>query len=139
LSVCLAEVPDDLEASDLMSLAEVQLGNLVAGREALARVANAGSDPGVLADLEAARFLTGAISREEFARHLDRVLDPLQLLSYLFPLVDHPDPAQRDPELVLRTLAERTTEANRWRHIVETVARVRLEDWPGALRSLGEL
>ncbi len=139
LSACLAEAPDDLEARDLMSLVEVQLGNHAAGRDVLERAASVESDPGVLADFQAARFMSGAVSREEFARNLERVLDPLQLLTYLFPLVDHPDPAQRDPELVLRTLEERTSSVNRWRHVVETVARVRLEDWPGALHCLDEL
>jgi hypothetical protein len=132
-------VPDDLEARDLMSLVEVQLGNHAAGREVLESATKAESNAGVLADLQAARFMSGTLSREAFARNLDRVLDPLQLLSYLFPLVDHPDPAQRDPQLVLRTLEERTGAVNRWRHVVETVARVRLEDWPGALRCLDEL
>jgi hypothetical protein len=139
LKVCLAEVSDDLEARDLMSLVEVQLGNHAAGRDVLEHGANVESNTGVLADYQAARFMSGAISRQEFARNLESVLDPLQLLTFTFPLVDHPDPAQRDPELVLRTIEERTTAVNRWRHTVEAVARVRLEDWSGAERVLDEL
>jgi len=139
LRECLADLPGDSEASDLLSLVEVQLGNHSDGLAALQHMAGAESDPGLLADLQAARFMAGELKREEFASHLDRVVDPLQVLTYLFPLVDHPDPAQRDPELVLRTLAERTTTVNRWRHTVEVVARVRLEDWPGAVRVLDEL
>ena len=65
---------------------------------------------------------------------------PNDLATYLIALVDHPDPARRDPELALRTL-----EAWRpifgdwpWHAVAESLARVRLEDWQGAYARIGE-
>jgi hypothetical protein len=59
--------------------------------------------------------------------------------TYLVGLADHPDPAQRTPELVLRVLEKRPglAEAN-WRFEVEALARVRLEDWAGALSAIDQ-
>ncbi len=77
------------------------------------------------------------ITRAEFERHAETEFAPVLLGQYLYALVDHPDPTQRDPEFVLRRL---TTEAAlladfRWPGTVEIVARMRLEDWAGALEA----
>ncbi len=140
LRACLSVVPDHLEACDLLCLVEMQLGNYGYGLAVLERGARLESNPGTVADLDAARFLTGAMTRAEFARHLDLPIEPAQMASYMLPLVDHPDAAQRDPERVLRKLEERSTTLQmRWCRVIEAIARVRLEDWSGAERVLEEM
>ncbi len=138
LRACVAAAPANLEACDLLSLVLVQLGDYVGGLASLMHAPGVDANSGSHSDLQAARFLNGLISRDEFARLLDGEFDPAVLLTYLLPLVDHPDPAKRDPELVLRTLKERapTLPPSRWIPVVETIARVRLEDWTGALDAI---
>jgi len=64
--------------------------------------------PEGIAHLEIARFYTGAVSREEIERRAETtVAGTLSISAYLHGLLEHPDPAQRDPEFVLRILRER--------------------------------
>ncbi|MFN0008235.1 MAG: protein kinase domain-containing protein [Planctomycetota bacterium] len=86
----------------------------------------------------AAQFFNGVLSREEFTRHADSESNLEFLPVYLFALVDHPDPAQRDPEFVLRAIEERreAIDPSRWHAVIEAVARIRFSDWGGALPAL---
>jgi serine/threonine-protein kinase len=128
-----ADAPEDLEASDLLSLVEVQLGNYAEGLMAFERCRGVEANAGALSDYQVALFLNGRMTREEFASHSEGLLDSGGLLTYLFPLLDHPDPVKRDPEFVLRKLEQlRASMQNRWHPYVEAIARVRLEDWAGA-------
>jgi len=135
LETCLARAPGHLEARDLMCLTLTLLGDPAGGLAILAAAPGVESNPGAAADLDAARYLNGQLRREDYLRKLAATADPIQLLSYLLPLVEHPDPALRDPALVLRVLEERNLSLGplRWVGVVEALARVRLEDWPGAL------
>jgi serine/threonine-protein kinase len=138
LSLALASAPDHLEACDLYCITEVELGDSASGLAVLERAKDVESDFGVRADLIMARYLAGAISREELARELELASDPNGVLSLLYALVEHPDPARRDPQLALRTLEERGSSlgTNRWPHIIKAIARVRLGDFEGALEAI---
>lgn len=135
MRACLAGGPSNAEANDLMGLVQALLGDYAGGLASLSRAPDIVADPSTLADLRVAQFYNGVLTREELARHMENEALPIPLAGYLYALVDHPDPKQRDPELVLRTLAERASSLTdfRWPATVEIVARVRLEDWSGAL------
>jgi tetratricopeptide (TPR) repeat protein/tRNA A-37 threonylcarbamoyl transferase component Bud32 len=138
LRACLASAPNDIQACDLYCLTQVGLGNYASGLAATERVKDQTNDPGLRADWLMARYLTGALSPDELARALDKAVDTNQLLSLLYGLVENPDAARRDPELVLRTLEERASSlgTNRWPQFIEAIARVRLGDFEGAQAAL---
>ena len=71
-------------------------------------------------------------------RALATETQPLAIATYLYPLVDHPDPAKRDPAFALKTVLElsKTMDLSDWNYLVEAVARYRLEDWSGALAAV---
>ncbi|MBK7877006.1 MAG: protein kinase [Planctomycetes bacterium] len=135
LRVCLAADPTNAEGNDLQGLIQVLLGDYPGALASLARAPGIRDDPGSLADLHAAEYYNGVIGRDEVKRLMDGETLPIAMAAYLFALVDHPDPKQRDPEYVLRALEERsgTLSPFRWPATVEILARMRLEDWSGAL------
>jgi hypothetical protein len=89
----------------------------------------------MIADLLVAQFYGGVLTREQFERRVASESNTAALGSFLYALVDHPDPKQRDTEFVLRALQENAViiAQSRWPATVEIVARIRLEDWAGAL------
>ena len=79
------------------------------------------------------RFFEGKATQDDVKRELAGQVESLSVLTCLYSLLDHPDPKQRDPALVLRTLDERPALHDvEWRFLVETVAKVRTQDWAGA-------
>jgi len=84
------------------------------------------------------RFANGRATKNDMVRALDHEATALGMLTCLYPLLDHRDPAQRDPEFVLRFVHDHadTPGAADWRDFVEAVARVRMQDWSGALTAL---
>ncbi|MBK7645026.1 MAG: protein kinase [Planctomycetes bacterium] len=136
---CLAVDPKSAEGLYSLGLAQGSLGDFKGLLASLERSLALQEDSNRRVDYEVARYYTGAIGRDEIERQLPSEAVVANLLTYLFSLVDHPDPAQRDPEFVLRSLEQRAgqfegTDAV-W--VVETVAHVRLGDWPAALTSMG--
>jgi tetratricopeptide (TPR) repeat protein len=134
LRQCLAAAPTDPWANYWLGVSQGMLGDFAGSLASLQRAPEIEKLADMRSDLHAAQFYCGILTREEFARHIVGEYAPLSLATYLFALVDHPDPKQRDPQLVLRTLADRAAGLStyRWPYIVETIARVRIEDWPGA-------
>ncbi len=135
LRACTAAEPTNLDANYYLGCTQTLLGDFAAGLASLSRALEIASDPSMLSDLLVAQFYNGAVTRAEFEERIDRQIDPPGVGTLLFALVDHPDPQQRDPEFVLRTLAERASALTdyRWPGTVEIVARMRLADWAGAL------
>ncbi len=135
LRPALAADPLNVEANDLMGVSQVLLGDHAGALTSLSRTPGMLDDPGTLADLHVAQFYNGVITRDEIERQAPLAFMPQVLGVYLYALVDHPDPKQRDPEFVLRLLEERrgVHSTFRWPATVEIVARIRLEDWSGAL------
>jgi serine/threonine-protein kinase len=132
---CCAADPSNLQAFDDLGLCETILGNHERALAALSRKPELENDNLMRPDLLVARWNNGALARSEIERRaqIESLLIPLA--TYLYALLDHPDPTQRDPKFVLTLLAERahSIPAVRWKHMIEMVARVRLGDWPGAL------
>ena len=111
-----------------------QLGDYVGALGLIERALELGEDAGFRADLDCARFMTGAIDKDEIVALLHDTTDPMLVSTYAWALVDHSDPRQREPELVLDVIASAPDlGAN---HIIEAVARIRLQDWEGALAAL---
>jgi len=135
---CMATDPKWADPYYNLSLVQLQLGDYA---EALANMEHAvqlNDNPDWKPDMLAMRFLNGKVDKDELERALDNEIRPLAIVTYLYPMVDHPDPAQRDPDFVLRMLKERSTlmDLSDWSWIVEMVAQIRREDWPGALAAV---
>ncbi|MBK7645027.1 MAG: protein kinase [Planctomycetes bacterium] len=138
LRACLEKEPTNPEANYNLGLVQTLLGDFQGALASHSRSPQIASNPNWQSDLWAAQFYSGVLARDEFEARLAMESAPNNLLTYLFALVDHPDPKQRDPELVLRTLEERAAQLRdlRWPDVIEAIARVRLEDWPGAYAAL---
>jgi serine/threonine protein kinase/tetratricopeptide (TPR) repeat protein len=122
-----------------LGLTLLQLGDLEGALACLQRSFElSGGDLSIVADVSVVRFYLGLEERAEIERALEREVPSLSQATYLFALVDHPDPAQRNPELVLRVLAEeaRFYSATPWAFVIEAIARVRSGDWTGARAAL---
>jgi len=132
--ICVAVDPGNAEAHYGVGLCLLQLGDRAGALESLTRSLELADDPARRPDLLSARFYAGKATREELESTLAR--EPVQqaMLTYMFPLLDHPDPAKRDIEFVLRILAEREQElaGADWTWVPKTVALVRSGDWAGA-------
>ncbi|MBI5363873.1 MAG: serine/threonine protein kinase [Planctomycetes bacterium] len=135
LRQCFAVDLTNAEGNDILGLTQLLLGDYAEALASLSRAPGIRDDPGTLVDLHVAEFYNGVIGRDEVKRLFVDETQPTAMAAYLFALVDHPDPKQRDPEHVLRTLEERAgmIADYRWPATVEIFARVRLEDWAGAL------
>jgi len=138
LRAILAVNPDDWEANATLGGVLRFLGDYPGSLAHFERVPPPAGIGFWKADHDAVRYFNGVLSREEFTRRADSEADLQNLVTYLHALVDHPDPEQRDPEFVLRALEQRRTVISnaRWPAVVETVARIRLSDWPGALAAM---
>jgi serine/threonine-protein kinase len=135
---CIASDPSWAEAYYNLSMVRLQLGDYA---DALVNIEHANqlfANPDWQPDLLAIRYLNGKAGKDEMERTVGNEYRPLAIATYLYPLVDHPDPAQRDPAFVLRALRERGSVADLsdWEWIVAMVAQIRLADWPGALAAV---
>jgi len=134
---CLAEHPNTPEALWTLGLVRLGLGDHAEYRECMERVFAIDPRPFWRPDLDVARFYTGELSREEIARFLRAEAVPESFATYAYALLDHPEPGERDPELVLRLVAERRAQlppGMAW--MLEAVACIRMADWPGAVAAL---
>jgi serine/threonine-protein kinase len=132
---CVAIAPNNNEAWYGLGSVQFLLGDYPHALASFERTLAIEDNPNFRPDLQVVRFYLGLSTRDEIARLLANENTPNNFVSYLFALIDHPDPKQRDPQLVLRTLEERAGMIGdtRWSHVVECIARARLGDWPGAL------
>ncbi len=135
---CLAMDPSNAEAHYGIGWNLVQLGDYAGALDSFTRSLALVDDPSRRPDLLSARFYRGLATKDDLMRAVERESVPQSMLTCLYPLIDHPDPRQRDPKFVLRILEERADELKQsdWPWVAETVAKVRLEDWPGALEAI---
>ena len=136
LRAILAEDPTNVESSMILGVLQMLLGDYAGSLATISRPPNIADFPEGLAHLEFARFYTGVLSREEFERKAEAtVTGSLGISIYLYGLVAHPDPAQRDPEFVLRILSERKAAYGNDPGLagIEVMACARVGDWPRAL------
>jgi serine/threonine-protein kinase len=138
LQACVAADPKYSPANYLLGTVQLQLGDFAGALASLSRSPEIATDPQLHPKLHHAQFFAGVLTRDAFEDLVPGEIFPANLGVYLSALVDHPDPGQRDPAFVLRTLEQRAPELvnARWRFAVEALARVRLEDWPGALTAI---
>jgi serine/threonine-protein kinase len=128
----LADDPQRAETHWTLGVVRGLLGDYAGFRQEVERAAELEPSGQWTADLRASRYYTGALPRAELARLVQSEAFPETLATYAYALLDHPDPAQRDPELVLRLLEQRRTQLPKWTWMIEAVARIRMDDWPGA-------
>jgi serine/threonine-protein kinase len=135
---CTALDPSNAGAHYNLGLAQIMLGDYAGALASLTRSLELEDDPTRRVDLRVAQYYANVLTREEIARSLANDTQPLNAATYLFALVDHPDPTKRDPQLVLRTLDDFAAFFGdfRWPHLVKAIALVRLEDWSGALAAI---
>ncbi len=134
LRAVLERDPANAEANYNLGLVQVLLGDFAGALATLSRSPRIATDPNWHSDLQAAQFYNGVLAREAFEQFATEELAPNNLITYLFALVDHPDPKQRDPQFVLRMLEERAPQLNglAWPDVITAIARLRLDDWAGA-------
>jgi tetratricopeptide (TPR) repeat protein len=135
---CIAVNPARQEAHWSLGVCLNQLGDRAGALQCYTRALELGEDFDLRADCTGARFFLGLATREEVEAMADAATTSLGLLNLLYPLVDHPDPRQRDPQFVLRMIEQRGSmlRTDGWFYILESVARARAEDWTGALKAL---
>jgi serine/threonine-protein kinase len=134
----LAADPSNAEAHYILARVLQQLGDAPGALKSFTRSLELADDPARRPDLLAMRFRQGLAAKAELAGALSREVVSQSLAAYLLALLDHPDPLQRDPELVLSTLTENGVLAAgvEWRWAIEALAKVEREDWPGAMAAL---
>jgi tetratricopeptide (TPR) repeat protein len=134
LQTCVTLDPANAKASYFLGAAQTLLGDHAGALASFSRHPEIATNPAWKADLHVAQFYNGLLSREEIERRIGKEVLPNSVATYLCGLVDHPDPEQRNPELVVRVIEERRSSLSiyRWTYVLEAIARVRLEDWDGA-------
>ncbi|MFN0243099.1 MAG: protein kinase domain-containing protein [Planctomycetota bacterium] len=138
---CIELAPTSAEAWYNLGCAQFLLGDHARALSSLERSLALEEDPSRRADLDVVRFFLGMAPREEIARLLANEGQPNVYALYLYGLLTHPDSAQHDPELVLRTIAEKDQQIGTWpwRHLVVSIAKIQLEDWAGALEAIEQM
>jgi tetratricopeptide (TPR) repeat protein len=124
------------EANDALAIGLFLLGDHAGALACETRTPEIEANPDMLPDLRLARFYNGQVSREEFERFADaETSSPPRFGVYAWGLVAHPDPKQRNPELVLKLLRDREPvfPPSRWPRLVEIVACIRLGDFAHAV------
>jgi serine/threonine-protein kinase len=136
----IAADPSHSEAFFMLSLTQLHLGDYTGALSSVSRSLDLADDPQTRSYILSLKFLAGLATKSDIATALMDARDSLSVATYLYVLIDHEDPAQRDPELVLRTLAENSPiiATTDWRPMMGMLARVRSQDWPGALAALGD-
>ena len=131
---CLAVNAADTDANYLLGCVQGLLGDYPGALASLSRSPAIAADSGMAVDLAVAQFYSGLLGRAEIERRADGEFVSASLGTYLFALVDHPDPAQRDPAYVLRMLEQQSVliAGARWPKAIEMLARLCNEDWAGA-------
>jgi len=119
-------------------MVQQQLGDYSGALASVTRSLELVDDPGRRADRLSLRYRQGLATKADMLDALAHEGESLSLATYLYTLLDA-EPAMRDPQVVLKNLEENILTADaEWRWVIETVARVRAEDWPGALAALGD-
>ena len=138
LRALIAEHPDDAWAHFLLGLCRQFLGDFSDAASNIERSLAIYDDPTVYADMAAASYLAGRIGRAELVRQLAEETDPMRMMTLLYPLIDHPDPARRDIPLVLEYLETQSVafQGIDWAFAPLAAAYVRAGDWDAASAQL---
>jgi serine/threonine-protein kinase len=136
---CVAAFPAFGTAYYELAMTEVQLGEYGDALAHFKRALELDDNPDWRPDFLALRFRNGLASKSELVHALQTETAPIALGTYMLALLDHSDPSQRDPQLVLDTLS---TSAGLfagadWAWEIEALARIGVADWSGARSALG--
>ncbi len=134
----IAQFPEHGEAWYSFGLCQLQLGEYDEGLRCFERALALQDNPDWHPDLVAMRYYLGHIGREELVKAIHAEVQPIRLITLLYPLLDHPQPARRDAPFVLETLDEQATmfEGLDWVFLPRAVALLRIGDWRGAALEL---
>ncbi|MCY2959137.1 MAG: protein kinase, partial [Planctomycetota bacterium] len=115
-----------------------QLGDRAGALALYERALALEEDPDLRADWMGVRYMMGLVTHEEMVALATLQTTPLGLVNALYPLVDHPDPAKRDPAFVLRMIDERgaVLRQDESFFVLDSTAHARAGDWRGALSAL---
>jgi hypothetical protein len=135
LRISLAADPASVDANYLLGCVQIMLGDQAGSLASLSRAPDIAADPNMSVDLAVAQFYNGLLTREQIEHRAETEFNPPNFATLLFALVDHPDARQRDPEWVLKILAEREPLLGtaRWPKAIRLVAHIRREDWNSAV------
>ncbi len=138
LRASIAADPRSLEAFWSLGVVQSQLGDRNGALETYSRALEIRDDPDLRADMMGIRFQLGLASRDDMVALAKGANTALGLVNALYPLLDHPDPARRDPQFVLRMIEERggLLRQDDIFFLLNSVAHVRAADWRGALAAI---
>ena len=131
---CIAANPTYAEPHYNLALILQQLGDYPGALAELKRATALEDNPVWRPDLLCLRYYMNQAQRSEIDAALVGEGVDIVIATYLYPLIDHQDPAKRDPAFVLKTLGEtaKLMDISDWGWVCETVAKIRSEDWSGA-------
>ncbi len=134
----LAADPASVESLWSLGVVQSQLGDRAGALASYTRALEVREEPDLRADWTGVRFMLGLASRDELAAMATVSFTPLGLVNTLYPLLDHPDPAKRDPQFVLRMIDERGAlmRQDEAYFVLDSIAHIRAGDWPGALAAI---
>ena len=134
----LALDPSSVEALWSLGVCQSQLGDRAGALESYSRAFKLRDDFELRADLTGTRFALGLASKDELIALAKTAPSSLGLVNTLYPLIDHPDPAKRDPQFVLHMIEEHgdLLRQDGFFFVLDAIAHARAEDWRGALTAL---
>ena len=135
---CTARSPDSAPSWNGLGWTQLQLGDFAGAAVSFKKATELDANPLFLSDLQTARYLAGVGTKaamEDLARSSVVVNEAL---NYCVVLADAPDAERRNPELAIARVrdpqfAEVYQKAGA---VVETLAKVHLQDYQGALEAL---
>ncbi|MCC7014103.1 MAG: protein kinase [Planctomycetes bacterium] len=133
-----AQHPEHAEAWYSFGLCMLQLGDYSEALRCYERALALQENPDWRADLIGVSYQLGHIGREELVAAIEAEVQPIRLMTLLFPLLDHAQPARRDPAFVLQTFEARANsfEGADWLFLPKSVALIGVGDWQGAAKEL---
>jgi len=137
---CVGSDPQSAEGYYLLGMCQQQLGDYAGALVNVTRSLQIADDSGYSPDLLALRYIGRLASKADLVLAVANPTSREAAATYMWALLENPNPDLRDPELVQRILVDKSdmfADAD-WRWVVETVANVRLERWAEAQAALGD-
>ncbi|MCY3000600.1 MAG: protein kinase [Planctomycetota bacterium] len=130
----LGQHPEMGEAWYILGLCRLQLGDYADAMACVERALAIREDVGWRTDLIGLQYIQGHIGREQLETAIRAEVDPLRLITLLYPLVDGSPPSRRDSAYFLEVLEERaaTFEGLDWVYLPKAAALARVGAWDAA-------
>ena len=137
---CVARTPNSATSHNGLGWALFQLGDYAGAAASMQKAVELENNPQWHSDLLAARYFAGQASKADLLRTMAITVIPEHQLNYALALVDCPDPERRDPQAAIAAVRDPAAEPIYALAgvLIEVIARVRLEDWQGALDALAK-